>query len=30
HQSFISPVAAGVIIGFGLKSYELALHSLIK
>ncbi|RZJ67730.1 MAG: 3-dehydroquinate dehydratase, partial [Flavobacterium sp.] len=25
HQSFISPVAAGVIIGFGLKSYELAL-----
>ena len=25
HQSFISPNAAGIIIGFGLKSYELAL-----
>lgn len=30
HQSFISPVAAGVIIGFGLKSYDLALQSLLK
>lgn len=29
HQSFISPNAKGVIIGFGLKSYELALHSFI-
>lgn len=29
HQSFLSPAAAGVIIGFGLKSYELALQSLI-
>lgn len=29
HQSFISPVSAGVIIGFGLKSYELALQSFI-
>jgi len=29
HQSFISPVAEGVIIGFGLKSYELALQSFI-
>lgn len=28
HQSFLSPVAAGVIIGFGLKSYELALNAL--
>lgn len=27
HQSFISPYAKGVIIGFGLKSYELALQS---
>jgi len=27
HQSYISPNAKGVIIGFGLKSYELALHS---
>lgn len=30
HQSFISPNAKGVIIGFGLKSYELALHHLIS
>jgi len=29
HRSYLSPVAAGVIIGFGLKSYELALHSFI-
>ena len=26
HTSFISPVAVGVIFGFGLKSYELAVH----
>lgn len=30
HQSYISPVAAGVIIGFGLKGYELALKSFLK
>jgi 3-dehydroquinate dehydratase-2 len=30
HQSFISPNAKGVILGFGLKSYELALQSFIK
>lgn len=29
HMSYISPAAAGVIVGFGLKSYELALQSLI-
>jgi 3-dehydroquinate dehydratase-2 len=29
HQSYISPNAKGIIIGFGLKSYELALHSFI-
>jgi len=29
HQSFISPNAKGIIIGFGLKSYELALQSFI-
>ena len=29
HQSFISPAAKGVIIGFGLKSYDLAIKSLI-
>ncbi|NNE33543.1 MAG: type II 3-dehydroquinate dehydratase, partial [Winogradskyella sp.] len=27
HQSFISPNAKGVIVGFGLKSYQLALQS---
>lgn len=30
HQSFLSPVAEGVIIGFGLKGYELAVQSLIS
>ncbi len=30
HHSFISPNAAGIIVGFGLKSYELALLSLLK
>ncbi|ALC96851.1 MULTISPECIES: type II 3-dehydroquinate dehydratase [Capnocytophaga] len=29
HQSFLSPVVKGVIGGFGLKSYELALQSFI-
>lgn len=29
HQSYIAPNAKGIIIGFGLKSYELALHSLL-
>lgn len=29
HQSYLSPVSAGVIIGFGLKSYELALQSFL-
>ena len=29
HRSFISPVAKGVILGFGLLSYELALQSFI-
>ena len=29
HQSYISPNAKGVIIGFGLKSYELALESFL-
>ncbi len=29
HQSYISANANGVIIGFGLKSYELALHSFL-
>jgi 3-dehydroquinate dehydratase-2 len=29
HQSYISGNAKGVILGFGLKSYELAIQSLI-
>jgi 3-dehydroquinate dehydratase-2 len=29
HQSFISPNANGIIIGFGLKSYDLALQSFM-
>ncbi len=29
HQSYLSPVSAGVIIGFGLKGYDLALQSLL-
>ena len=29
HQSFIAPNAKGVIFGFGLKSYDLALESFL-
>ena len=29
HQSFISPVAKGVVLGFGLQSYELAIQSFL-
>lgn len=29
HKSFIAPNAKGVILGFGLNSYELAVYSLI-
>ena len=29
HVSYISPNAAGVILGFGLKSYELAVRSFL-
>lgn len=29
HQSFISPNAKGIIIGFGLQSYELAIRSFL-
>lgn len=28
HHSYISPVCKGVIVGFGLKSYELAIESI--
>ena len=30
HKSYISPNAKGVIVGFGLQSYELALQSFMK
>jgi 3-dehydroquinate dehydratase-2 len=30
HQSFISPHAQGLIIGFGLRSYELAIQYFAK
>lgn len=30
HQSFISPNARGVILGFGLLSYDLAIQSFVK
>lgn len=30
HQSYISPVAKGVILGFGLLSYDLAIQSFFK
>lgn len=29
HKSFLSPVCKGVILGFGLQSYELAVQSFI-
>ena len=29
HTSYISPVARGVILGFGLRSYELAIRSFL-
>lgn len=29
HQSYISPNVKGIIIGFGLKSYELAIQSFL-
>jgi 3-dehydroquinate dehydratase-2 len=29
HQSYISPVASGIIIGFGLKGYEIAIRNFV-
>jgi 3-dehydroquinate dehydratase-2 len=29
HQSFLSPNAAGIIVGFGMKSYDLAIQSFL-
>ena len=30
HNSFISPTAKGVILGFGMQSYELAIQSFLN
>ena len=30
HQSFLSPNARGIIVGFGLKSYDLGIQSLLS
>lgn len=30
HQSFIAPHAKGIVIGFGLQSYELAIQSFLN
>ena len=30
HNSYLSPVVDGIIIGFGLDSYRLALESILK
>ena len=30
HKSYISPVSKGLIVGFGLESYRLAVESFIK
>ncbi|WP_431136594.1 type II 3-dehydroquinate dehydratase [Psychroserpens mesophilus] len=30
HQSYVSPNAKGVILGFGLQSYELAIQSFLS
>ena len=30
HNSYLSPVVNGIIIGFGLNSYELAIQSLLS
>ena len=30
HESFISPVCAGCIFGFGLKGYEIAIEAVLR
>lgn len=30
HHSYVSPNAKGIIVGFGLESYELAIQSFLK
>ncbi|MDG2280818.1 MAG: type II 3-dehydroquinate dehydratase, partial [Flavicella sp.] len=29
HKSYLSPVCKGVVLGFGLKSYDLAIESFL-
>lgn len=30
HHSFLSPVAAGIVVGFGIDGYQLAIEGLIR
>ena len=30
HKSYISPIAKGIIVGFGLQSYDLAIQSFLN
>jgi len=30
HKSYISPIAKGIIVGFGLQSYDLAIQSFLS
>jgi 3-dehydroquinate dehydratase-2 len=30
HHSYISPVAAGIVVGFGIAGYELAIEGLLR
>jgi 3-dehydroquinate dehydratase-2 len=30
HHSYISPVAAGIVVGFGVAGYELAIEGLVR
>jgi len=30
HHSYVSPVAAGVVVGFGVAGYELAIEGLVR
>ena len=30
HHSYLSPVAAGLVVGFGIDGYALAMHALVR
>jgi 3-dehydroquinate dehydratase II len=30
HHSFLSPAAAGIVVGFGIDGYALAMHGLAR